>query len=156
MEKAERIQKQIQKTLIMPFTYPYPRPSVTVDNLIIKHSDVLLIQRYNPPYEGFWALPGGFIEIKETLENAASRELREETGIINVKLKQWRTFDDPDRDPRGRTISVVFTGWLQNSNIKPKAASDASNARWFNINDLPELAFDHSEILKLAKDEFDL
>ena len=140
----------------MPFTYPYPRPSVTIDCLIIKKSDVLLIQRENSPYEGFWALPGGFIEMEETLEKAACRELQEETGISNIKLKQWRTFDDLDRDPRGRTISVVFTGYLRNSNIMLKAASDARNARWFNINDLPELAFDHSEILKLAKEEFKL
>ena len=140
----------------MPFTYPYPRPSVTVDCLIIKKSDVLLIQRENSPYERFWALPGGFIEMEETLEKAACRELQEETGISNIKLKQWRTFDDLDRDPRGRTISVVFTGYLRNSNIMLKAASDARNARWFNINDLPELAFDHSEILKLAKEEFKL
>ena len=140
----------------MPFTYPYPRPSVTVDCLIIKKSDVLLIQRDNSPYEGSWALPGGFIEMEETLEKAACRELQEETGIDYIKLKQWRTFDDLDRDPRGRTISVVFTGYLPDSNIKLKAASDARNAKWFNINDLPELAFDHSEILQLAKEEFKL
>lgn len=140
----------------MSFTYRYPRPSVTVDCLIFKNPDILLIQRDKPPFEGSWALPGGFIGMDETLKDAASRELKEETGLTGINLEQWRAFDDPGRDPRGRTISVVFTGFLYNENIKPKAASDARQAGWFNINRLPDLAFDHSEILKLVKEKFGL
>lgn len=135
----------------MPFTYKYPRPALTVDCVILRnekdHPELLLIQRDRYPFEGMWALPGGFIEMNETLLEAASRELKEETGLTGIHLIQYKTFDKIDRDPRGRTISVVFYGSLENPSDQVKAASDARDARWFRINNLPELAFDHSGII---------
>jgi 8-oxo-dGTP diphosphatase len=111
--------------------------------------NILLIQRDKSPFEGSWALPGGFMEIDETLENAAYRELKEETGITSIKLKQLGIFDKPGRDPRGRVISVAFYALLD-KHVLPKAASDARQARWFSFNNLPPLAFDHAEIIALA------
>jgi 8-oxo-dGTP diphosphatase len=136
----------------MAYTYKYPRPALTVDCIIIRNTgdkiELLLIQRDRYPFEGMWALPGGFIEMNETLSDAASRELNEETGLIDIGLEQFKTFDKIDRDPRGRTISVVFYGFMEDQSMDVKAASDARDARWFEINDLPELAFDHQEIVE--------
>jgi 8-oxo-dGTP diphosphatase len=135
----------------MSYTYEYPRPALTVDAIIFtKEKDdifVLLIQRDNPPFEGMWAFPGGFVDMDETLEHAAIRELEEETGIIGVVLKQFYVFDAINRDPRHRTVSVVFTGMVLSKNIYFKANDDARNVRWFNVKELPSLAFDHNEIL---------
>jgi 8-oxo-dGTP diphosphatase len=137
----------------MAVTYSYPRPALTVDSVVFKQktnqAEVLLIQRDKPPFEGMWALPGGFVEMDETLEEAALRELEEETGITEVSLIQLHTFGAPDRDPRHRTVSVVFWGWLE-SNQKAVAGDDARSLRWFDINKLPELAFDHKMILQMA------
>ena len=97
---------------------------------------------------GTWALPGGFVEIDEDLEAGANRELEEETGLKNIALTQFKTYGTPGRDPRGRTISVVYYGFLTNKSPKIEAGDDAAEASWFDLNDLPELAFDHEEILK--------
>jgi len=141
----------------MTYTYKYPQIAVTVDIILFtKENDevsVLLIQRGNPPFKNMWAFPGGFVDIDETLENAALRELEEETGITGIKLKQFYTVDKVDRDPRQRTISVVFTGHSPSKNISYSAADDAKNVAWFNINEIEELAFDHNEILERAKNE---
>jgi 8-oxo-dGTP diphosphatase len=134
----------------MPYTYKYPRPCVTVDIALMRTSpdghEILLIQRGNPPFEGMWALPGGFIDMDEDLETSASRELEEETGIKNVKLTQFKTYGAPGRDPRHRTITVVYYGFAIENTIA-LAGDDAKSTGWFNIKQLPELAFDHNLIL---------
>jgi 8-oxo-dGTP diphosphatase len=138
----------------MPYSYPYPRPAVTVDCLVFRRNNnrrqILLIQRKNEPYKGRWALPGGFIEMDETLLEAAVRELREETGLNVPVLEQFRTFDAIDRDPRHRTISTVFIGSVGNESGSLKASSDASRAKWHSIDNLPDLAFDHKDIIRQA------
>lgn len=128
---------------------------VTVDAVVFSSSDnhrksVLLIKRKNPPFQGKWALPGGFVENDEPLEVAAARELEEETGIKNVQLQQLYTFGDPDRDPRGRAISVTYYTDIDTSHQTLQAATDASEVQWFEIDHLPELAFDHQKILEMA------
>ena len=135
------------------FTYSYPRPAVTVDAVLIspKHS-VLLIERGREPYMGKWALPGGFIEIDEELEAACRRELMEETGIGVGELKQFKAFGGVFRDPRHRTISVIFYAFTDEE-LAAKAGDDAAKARWFPIDQLPELAFDHQLILEEFKTE---
>lgn len=138
----------------MPFTYEYPRPAVTSD-IILFHKEheiieVLLIRRKYPPFLDLWALPGGFIEMHETLEQAAIRELEEETGIVINKLEQFKTFDKPDRDPRGRTISTVFFAFLDKKPDSIMASDDASDIGWFRSDRLPDLAFDHNDILREA------
>lgn len=136
----------------MPFTYKYPRPAVTVDCLIIRHNpkiEVLLIERRNPPFQNHWALPGGFVDLHETIERAAIRELEEETGIKNISLKQLYSFGDPERDPRGYTVTIVFWGEAPQNTII-KAGDDANNVKWFSLNQLPKLAFDHEKIIKFA------
>lgn len=128
---------------------------VTVDAAIIRHIDdadeVLLIERKHPPYEGCWALPGGFVDMDETLADAAKRELYEETGIVVDIIEQFRTYDAVDRDPRDRTISTVFIGFA-NEQARIKAGDDASSADWFSFDALPALAFDHSTIIMQVKD----
>jgi 8-oxo-dGTP diphosphatase len=135
----------------MAYTYAYPRASVTVDIAIIcKHegiSKILLIQRGNEPFQNRWAFPGGFIEMDETMEESAVRELHEETGLKGVKLHQFRTYGDPGRDPRGRTISVVYYGFTDIKNSIVAGADDAKNAGWFGLEEIPEMAFDHNKIL---------
>lgn len=136
------------------FCYDYPRPSVTVDIVVLTKEPrprVLLIQRKQPPFEGAWALPGGFIDMDETLEASARRELEEETGIKVGKLAQLAVFGDPGRDPRGRTISVVYLTRVTLNQVKPIAADDAVAAAWFPLTQPPKLAFDHRDILKLAR-----
>lgn len=133
----------------MSYTYKYPRPALTSDAVVFYNNEVLLIQRSAEPFKDMWAFPGGFVNEDETVETAASRELEEETGISDVELKQIYTFSNPNRDPRHRTVTVAFIGNLDNK-VEPKAGDDAKNARWFNLNDLPPLAFDHEEILEKA------
>lgn len=136
------------------FCYDYPRPSVTVDIVVLTKEPrprVLLIQRQQPPFEGAWALPGGFIEIDETLEASARRELEEETGIMVGRLVQLGVFGDPGRDPRGCTISVVYLTRVNVNQVKPIAADDAAAADWFPLARPPKLAFDHREILTCAR-----
>ncbi|MEE4197942.1 MAG: NUDIX hydrolase [Bacteroidales bacterium] len=138
----------------MIYTYAYPRPAVTVDIIVFKKTgrmdQVLLIERKNPPFKDCWALPGGFVDKDEDLEKAACRELKEETSIEDIALSQLHTFGKPGRDPRGHTISVVYTGILNPGDQKIQAGDDAKNLQWFSINQLPELAFDHREIIEYA------
>lgn len=139
----------------MPYTYEFPRPSLTVDCVIFaKDADglkVLLIKRANEPFKDGWALPGGFVEMDEPIKEAAKRELEEETGLMDIDLSQFYTFgDDIYRDPRGRTVSVVYTGITDINKQNIKASSDAKEAKWFSIKNLPLIAFDHSEIIKMA------
>lgn len=139
------------------FTYDYSRPALTVDVVILQLQDnkphVLLIQRAQPPFEGYWALPGGFVNMEESLENAAARELTEETGLKCVELEQFHTYGDPHRDPRGRVISVAYCTVLQSETIiSIRGGGDAKEARWYPLADLPELAFDHRQIIQDAYD----
>jgi len=136
----------------MGFTYNFPRPAVTTDTLVFREGkeciEVLLIKRKKEPYKGFWALPGGFLEIEETPIECARRELIEETNL-NVKvLKEVGTFGDIDRDPRGRTITIVFYTFIHNNQQIPNPKSDAAEVKWFSVKSIPEMAFDHSDIFK--------
>ena len=137
------------------YIYDWPRPMVTVDAVVFSFSKgtakLLLINRGKEPFKGKWALPGGFVGIDEELEDAASRELAEETGLVNVNLEQMHTFGNVGRDPRGRQITIVFMGIITEGFNKIKAGDDAAAARWFDIEKLPQdMAFDHNEIIKLA------
>lgn len=134
----------------MPFTYEYPRPALSVDVVVLRSTnerrELLLIQRKNEPFAQSWALPGGFLDMDETLETAAARELKEETCLDVVSLKQLKTYSQVDRDPRGRVISVAFLAELAPEQ-NPVAADDAQDVKWFDVKDLPELAFDHAQIV---------
>ncbi|HSP82892.1 MAG TPA: NUDIX hydrolase [Gillisia sp.] len=127
---------------------------LTVDAVVFSKSNdslkVLLIKRKNDPFKNQWALPGGFLEDYETLEKGAQRELEEETGIKTDNMEQVGIFATPGRDPRGRVISIAFTKVVSNE-VPVKGNDDATDAKWFDINDLPKLAFDHSEIITKAK-----
>ena len=144
----------------MSYTYNYPRPAVTIDCLLFcklkGQTYLLLIQRKQPPFQYKWAFPGGFVEIDENIEDAAYRELKEETGITNTRLYQFKTYGDVDRDPRGRTISVVYYGFVNPEDKTTQAGSDAKAAKWFPIDNLPELAFDHNKIIREALGEYKL
>ena len=136
------------------FRYAYPHPAVSTDVVLFTlrsgQLQVLLIKRGSPPFAGAWALPGGFLDIDEDLESCAARELAEETGIRDLYLEQLYTFGRPDRDPRERVISVTYFALVPSARLAPHAASDAADARWFAFPDLPELGFDHAEIIALA------
>ncbi len=139
----------------MSYTYDYPRPAVTVDCLLfgLDHTNqlkVLLIQRANDPYKDSWALPGGFVDMEEDLKTAALRELQEETGVKDVFMEQLYTFGQPNRDPRGRNISIAYYALVNLDQHPIQADSDAKNVGWFPIQSLPPLAFDHDEIMKIA------
>lgn len=125
---------------------------LTVDALIFSASAngeyVLLVKRKNEPFKGQWVLPGGFVDDGESLETSAIRELQEETSLKMDNLNQLKAYGDPERDPRGHTVSVAFWGVTNKNEVKVKAASDADKVDWFNLNNLPELGFDHPEILK--------
>lgn len=137
------------------YQYEYPRPAVTVDAVVfLMKADlfhVLLIKRKNSPYQGSWAFPGGFLDMDETLDTAVCRELEEETGLREIDFIQLKTYSTVDRDPRGRTISTAFIGVTSEENCHIKGADDALEAKWFSLEYLPELAFDHAEILEDAK-----
>jgi len=137
------------------YTYDHPRPELTVDVVIFTLQEerlkVLLVRRARPPFQGHWALPGGFVEMNEPLENAAARELEEETGVQDAYLEQLYTYGDPGRDPRGRVVSVAYFALLpKNALARQEAGSDAAQLGWFSVNATPELAFDHSQILAYA------
>lgn len=138
----------------MSFRYEYARPAVTVDCVVfgLDETDlkVLLIERDGEPFRGCWALPGGFVDMGESLDAAALRELREETGVEKLFLEQLYTFGAVDRDPRGRVISVAYYSLVKLSDHRVRAATDARNAGWFALDDLPLLAFDHQEIVAMA------
>lgn len=136
------------------FTYNYPRPMVTVDLVLMSRPPspkVLLIRRRDDPFAGQWALPGGFIEMHETLEESARRELMEETGLSTGKLIPVGTYGDPGRDPRGRTISVAYLAIVDPSKLAARAGDDAADAGWFSAVKPPKLAFDHAVILRDAR-----
>lgn len=130
----------------MAHTYEYPRPMVCTDCMVVAGKKILLIKRKNEPFAGLWALPGGFVEMDEDLEASARRELQEETGIRLPTLTQFAAYGKPGRDPRGRTISIVYY-FISENEIKTTAGDDASEARWFALDHLPELAFDHHQII---------
>lgn len=136
------------------YCYEYPRPAVTADCIVFGIDNemlyVLLIERGNDPFKGKWAIPGGFLDEDETIEACATRELKEETGLEDITLGQFYTFSEPGRDPRGRTVSVAFIAIVNKNDHKIKAGDDAANIRWFPVDDLPELAFDHNKVLKKA------
>jgi len=139
----------------MPYTYEYPRPALTVDCIIFgldesSNLKILLIQRGHDPFKNQWALPGGFVDMDEDLETAALRELEEETGVKDVFIEQLFTFGKPGRDPRGRVVSVAYFALVNLMEHPVEAASDASAAQWFDADNLPKLAFDHQEIMKVA------
>jgi 8-oxo-dGTP diphosphatase len=140
----------------MAHTYEYARPSVTVDCVVFgldldaEDLKILLIQRSGKPFAGMWALPGGFVDMGETLEQAAKRELQEETGISRLYLEQLYTFGDPGRDPRDRVITVAYYALVKLTDHTIKADTDASDVAWFGVSDLPRLAFDHAKIVATA------
>jgi len=133
------------------YTYKYPRPALTVDSIVFTKEDnstfVLLIQRGQEPFKNKWALPGGFVNMDELLETACRRELEEETGLKLDKMNQFKAFDAINRDPRHRTISVVFSAEVPKK-MEVKGGDDAAHAKWFSLEELPELAFDHQQILE--------
>ena len=141
----------------MGYTYNYPHFALTVDAVIFSKSDagldVLLIRRAHEPFKDRWAFPGGYVNIDEVIDNAVYRELEEETNISNVSLKRFDIFDAIDRDPRERTVTVVYYGFFNGSKVLIKAGDDAKDAKWFPVTKLPELAFDHSIILKKILEE---
>ena len=137
-----------------PYTYAYPHPAVTTDVVVFTLRDcrlqLLLIRRGEAPFQGHWALPGGFLAIDEDLEQGAARELEEETGVRGVYLEQLYTFGTPNRDPRERVISVAYFALVPSERLELKAASDAAEAAWFPLAELPPLAFDHDRIIHTA------
>lgn len=140
----------------MGAAYHHPHPAVTVDCVVFgldleeESLRVLLIRRALPPFEGAWALPGGFVRIDESLDEAARRELREETGVERVFLEQLYTFGAVDRDPRERVVSVAYYALVNLGDHSVQAATDAREAGWFAVDDVPRLAFDHETILEVA------
>lgn len=136
------------------YSYEYPHPAVTVDIVIFTIRDgrlkLLLIRRADEPYRGKWALPGGFVEMDEDLEQAARRELEEETGVNGVYLEQLYTFGRPDRDPRERVITIAYYALIPSDRLQLRAATDAEVVGWFGMEELPPLAFDHREIFAMA------
>jgi 8-oxo-dGTP diphosphatase len=136
----------------MEYTYKYPRPAVTADCVVMTNEPqpkVLLIQRGADPYKGAWAFPGGFMNMDETTEQCAIRELEEETGLKVAKVHQIGAYSKVDRDPRGRTITVAYLAIID-SPENVIGQDDAAKAEWFPITELPHLAFDHYDIMKDA------
>jgi 8-oxo-dGTP diphosphatase len=135
----------------MTYTYEFPRPSVTTDILVFSIRDgvlqVLLVQRKFDPFRGAGAIPGGFVQMEDSLEDGAARELEEETGLANLPLRQLQTYGGLDRDPRGRVITVAFIALVPSEDLFARGGSDAADAKWFPMDDLPALAFDHAAIL---------
>jgi 8-oxo-dGTP diphosphatase len=137
------------------YVYEWPRPMVTTDAAVFSFARgkawLLLVKRKRDPYRGCWAIPGGFIEMDEELEDAVARELREETGLINVPLEQMRAYGTVGRDPRGRQITVVHLGVIEGKQPPVEGGDDAAEARWFDIAHLPEdMAFDHDAVARFA------
>ena len=136
----------------MSYTYKYPRPAVTADSVVITNEaepKVLLIERGADPYKGCWAFPGGFLNMDETTEQCAVRELKEETGMKILGLQQIGAYSKVDRDPRGRTITVAYLA-VVDSPCEVIGLDDAAKAQWFPLDALPKLAFDHDEIMRDA------
>lgn len=140
----------------MSYSYDYPRAALTVDCVVFgldaSEADlqVMLIRRRLPPFKGRWAMPGGFVHIDESIDEAARRELQEETGLTNLYLEQLYTFGALGRDPRERIVSVAYYALVRMSDHHVQAATDAADAAWFSVHDVPSLAFDHDEIFSVA------
>lgn len=138
----------------MAHTYEHPRPALAVDCVVFGLDEdelqVLLIRRGLEPFLNCWALPGGFVHVGESLDEAARRELDEETGLRKLFLEQLYSFGEPDRDPREHVVSVTYYALVKLSDHKVRAATDAAEAAWFAVSDLPRLAFDHTTITELA------
>lgn len=136
------------------YSYEYPHPAVSVDIVIFTIRDaclkLLLIRRAGEPYRGKWALPGGFIHLDEDLDASARRELEEETGVAGVYLEQLYTFGAPQRDPRERVITVAYYALIPSDRLQLRAATDAEAVGWFGMDELPALAFDHTDIIAMA------
>ncbi len=137
------------------YTYKYPHPAVATDSVVFGYDGkvlhVLLIERGIEPYKGSWALPGGFMKIDETVEQCAMRELREETGVEKVYLEQFHVFSSVRRDPRERVITVAFFALVRKSDYRLIANDDAARASWFEVDELPPLAFDHHDIITMGR-----
>jgi len=133
----------------------YERPLLAADVVILAPEagtlQVLLVERRYPPFQGRWAIPGGLVETGEPLEKAAARELYEETGVRGVKLYEFGAFGDPERDPRGRVISIAYLALVEKKRVKPRAGDDAARVRWFSLSKPPALAFDHRLLLRRAR-----
>lgn len=141
------------------YTYDFPMPAITVDCAVVRYNenagvDILLIKRRNDPYKGCWALPGGYMEIDETLDSAVKREVMEETGIdierSCLKYLNDKIFDNPNRDERGRVVTVLSVVVVPNS-TKMVAGDDAMECKWFSLRNLPPLAFDHADMIEYSK-----
>ena len=134
------------------YSYKYPHPAVTADNVVFcfdnKGLNVLLVKRKNEPFKNCWAFPGGFMNIDETIEECAARELKEETNFKAERMEQLMVFSSVDRDPRERVITVAFLALVKMQEVK--GGDDASEAKWFKLKDIPQLAFDHEYILRVA------
>jgi 8-oxo-dGTP diphosphatase len=136
----------------MAYTYKYPRPAVTADCIVITRESepkVLLIQRGEEPFKGGWAFPGGFMNMDETTEQCAVRELKEETGLQISNIQQIGAYSKVDRDPRGRTVTVAYLAVIDKP-LPVLGQDDAAKAEWWSLTSLPQLAFDHDEIMKDA------
>ena len=137
----------------LQYHYKYPHPSVTTDCVIFGFDGiqlkVLLVQRGVEPFKGRWAFPGGFLNIQESAEEGALRELKEETGLEGALVRQFHTFTAPDRDPRERVISIAFYALVRLQEVR--GGDDAADARWFRLDEVPQLAFDHDQILRKAE-----
>lgn len=134
------------------FTYEYPRPAVSADVVVYcaESKSILLIKRLKDPFAGAWALPGGFMDMDESADVAAIRELKEETGLVVETVSQIGAYSKVERDPRGRVVTVAFFA-KASENDDVAAADDAADVKWFPIGELPELAFDHATIIADAK-----
>jgi len=145
---------EVPRLTSMSYCYEYPHPAVTTDivvfTIIEDELSVLLIERARSPYRGAWALPGGFVNPDENLEECARRELEEETGLADVFMEQLHTFGEPERDPRERVITVAYYALIPSNRPETRAASDAAAVDWFAVTELPDLAFDHADILGMA------
>ena len=139
----------------MPFTYEYPRPCVSADVVVVSEDElfVLLIQRKKDPFAGSWALPGGFMDMDESAELAAVRELKEETELEVDSVQQIGAYSSVDRDPRARVVTIAFFARASTTD-HIAAADDAADAKWFPFDQLPELAFDHATIIDDARQIF--
>lgn len=139
----------------MPYTYEYPHPAVTTDAVVFTVRDgrleVLLIRRKHEPFKDMWAFPGGFLDYDEDLLDCAKRELEEEVGVRGVQLEQFHAAGTPGRDPRERTVSIVHMGMVSPEELQPMAGDDAKAVGWFPAGRPPPLAFDHRDLLKLAR-----
>ena len=141
----------------MSYTYKYPRPAVTADMIVLTDEpepQILLIQRGDEPFKGCWAFPGGFMNMDETTEQCARRELKEETGLDIEEVQQVGAYSTVDRDPRGRTITVAYITHVPQI-LPVTGLDDAAEAKWWSINALPPLAFDHAQILRDALGRFE-